>query len=503
MAFPLDTQLDILRDITTANPDGTGSLRVTPTSGGGLPPGASTEAKQDAGNASLASIDSKTVKSDTDHVLVTSSVLPTGAATAAKQDTGNASLSSLVTNSDVAMSTRASESTLATFKSANHTDLGAISTAQASTNTKLDSVIINTGASATQVTAASILGQLDNKTSTLATQVTSAAILSQLDSKTSTLATQTTAAAVLAKLDVATSTRASEATLSALSAKVIKADTDNVTVVASSLPSGAATSAKQGTGNTSLSSIDTKLAGVASAANQTTGNGSLSSIDTKLTSQATAANQSTGNASLSSIDTKLSSQATTANQTTGNLSLSTIASNTTGVATAANQTTGNSSLSTVASNTTGVALATNQTAQSTLLGAVTETAPASDTASSGLNGRLQRIAQRLTTLITSGLAITGVVSTKTPLTANSPFAVSVGVTSTTFLASNASRKGLSVTNTSAATISFAIGVAAVLNSGNTLYPGGTWNMREYDLATGQINAIASIAASNVAGQEYQ
>src|SRR3954467_11087345 len=33
------------------------------------------------------------------------------------------------------------------------------------------------------------------------------------------------------------------------------------------------------------------------------------------------------------------------------------------------------------------------------LGSVTETAPASDTASSGLNGRLQRIAQRLTSLI--------------------------------------------------------------------------------------------------------
>lgn len=35
----------------------------------------------------------------------------------------------------------------------------------------------------------------------------------------------------------------------------------------------------------------------------------------------------------------------------------------------------------------------------TLTGAVTETAPASDTASSGLNGRLQRIAQRITSLI--------------------------------------------------------------------------------------------------------
>ena len=45
------------------------------------------------------------------------------------------------------------------------------------------------------------------------------------------------------------------------------------------------------------------------------------------------------------------------------------------------------------------ATATLQSAQSTLVGAVTETAPATDTASSGLNGRLQRIAQRLTSLI--------------------------------------------------------------------------------------------------------
>lgn len=40
-----------------------------------------------------------------------------------------------------------------------------------------------------------------------------------------------------------------------------------------------------------------------------------------------------------------------------------------------------------------------QDAAALLFGAVTETAPVSDTASSGLNGRLQRIAQRLTSLI--------------------------------------------------------------------------------------------------------
>src|ERR1700712_3912025 len=41
------------------------------------------------------------------------------------------------------------------------------------------------------------------------------------------------------------------------------------------------------------------------------------------------------------------------------------------------------------------------------LGALNETAPASDTASAGTNGRLQRIAQRLTTLIGSTIAVSG------------------------------------------------------------------------------------------------
>lgn len=49
----------------------------------------------------------------------------------------------------------------------------------------------------------------------------------------------------------------------------------------------------------------------------------------------------------------------------------------------------------------GDATAANQTALNTLTGIVTETAPVSDTASSGLNGRLQRIAQRITSLITA------------------------------------------------------------------------------------------------------
>lgn len=53
----------------------------------------------------------------------------------------------------------------------------------------------------------------------------------------------------------------------------------------------------------------------------------------------------------------------------------------------------------IGSGSGGDASAANQVAEQVLIGAVNETAPASDTANSGLNGRLQRIAQRITSLI--------------------------------------------------------------------------------------------------------
>lgn len=99
------------------------------------------------------------------------------------------------------------------------------------------------------------------------------------------------------------------------------------------------------------------------------------------------------------------------------------------------------------------------------------------------------------------VTIAGSVSTKTPLTPASPVAVSVGVASTQILASNASRKSARLVNTSSARISLAFGVPAVLDSGMTLYPGGSFNMDEYDFNTSAINGIASAAASNVGAQE--
>lgn len=90
----------------------------------------------------------------------------------------------------------------------------------------------------------------------------------------------------------------------------------------------------------------------------------------------------------------------------------------TGASTAANQATGNASLSSIDSKLTTqagyldnveallTALGTYQDSLETEIGATNETAPASDTATAGLNGRLQRIAQRLSTIISSGLAVT-------------------------------------------------------------------------------------------------
>lgn len=94
------------------------------------------------------------------------------------------------------------------------------------------------------------------------------------------------------------------------------------------------------------------------------------------------------------------------------------------------------------------------------------------------------------------------INTKTDLTPSAPTFASVGLTSAQAVAANASRKGLTLTNTSSAIISLGFGSAAVLNSGVTLYPMGVFFMGEYDFDLGAVNAIASAAASNLAIQEY-
>lgn len=69
----------------TVTVDGSGVTQPVSAASLPLPSGASTSAKQDTGNTSLASIDGKITAVNTGAVVVSSSALPTGAATAAKQ----------------------------------------------------------------------------------------------------------------------------------------------------------------------------------------------------------------------------------------------------------------------------------------------------------------------------------------------------------------------------------------------------------------------------------
>jgi hypothetical protein len=137
--------------------------------------------------------------------------------------------------------------------------------------------------------------------------------------------------------------------------------------------SGGATSAKQDTGNASVSSIDTKLSSQATASKQDTGNTSVGNLDTNLGAKAdSAASTDTGTFSLialikralqalTTIGSNTTGVSTAANQSTANTSLSTIATNTGNGATSANQATANSSLSTIATNTGNGATSANQT----------------------------------------------------------------------------------------------------------------------------------------------
>lgn len=122
-------------------------------------------------------------------------------------------------------------------------------------------------------------------------------------------------------------------------------DTQPVSAASLPLPTGAATAANQQTD----ALTDTQL-----RATPVPVNGTVS-----VTGVATSAKQDTAQTSLSSIDTKLTDNAT---QTT-------------------------------------LATRLSESDFDTKVGSLTETAPATDTASSGLNGRLQRLAQRLTSLI--------------------------------------------------------------------------------------------------------
>jgi hypothetical protein len=284
-----------------------------------LPSGAATEAKQDAGNASLSSLDSDVdVALSTRASEATLSSIDTKVSTAAKQDTGNASLSSI----DGKLPSQGQALSSASLPVVIASDQSAVPVSQSGTwhiGNITGTVSLPTGAStsALQTTGNASLSSIDTKVATAAKQDTGNSSLASLDSDVdvalSTRASEATLASadstlssIDGTLDVALSTRASEATAASIDGKLNslgqKAMAGSVPVTLASDQSPLAVS-QSGTWNINNVSGTVSLpTGASTAANQATANASLSSIDTKLTSQATAARQDTGNASLASID---------------------------------------------------------------------------------------------------------------------------------------------------------------------------------------------------------
>lgn len=161
----------------------------------------------------------------------------------------------------------------------------------------------------------------------------------------------------------------------------------------------------------------------------------------------------------------------------------------------------------------GAATEATLAANGVLIGAVNEAAPGTDTASSGLNGRLQRIAQRLTSMIAqlpatlgqktmaNSLAVT-MASDQSAVPTNEAGAgtgttsnVASSASNVTILASNANRKGATVTNDSTAVLYLKFGATASTSSYTVQVP----SMGYYEVPfkyTGIIDGIWSSANGN-------
>ena len=83
-----------------------------------------------------------------------------------------------------------------------------------------------------------------------------------------------------------------------------------------------------------------------------------------------------------------------------------------------------------------------------------------------------------------------------------PGSASVTAVDSVVLAANANRKKCVIVNLGSVNVHFGDGQAAVLNSGITLTPNGTWRMSSYTFTTAAIHAICSSTAT-LAIQEYQ
>jgi hypothetical protein len=129
----------------------------------------------------------------------------------------------------------------------------------------------------------------------------------------------------------------------------------------------------------------------------------------------------------------------------------------------------------------------------TLTGALTETAPATDTASSGLNGRLQRIAQRLTTII-AGIPVTNAgvfaVQVSSALPAGSAIIGNVRIDQTT----PGSTNGVQLPSSQV----IAVGTAGV-SSTDVLSVQGIASGTKLDVNAAQINGVTPLMGTGNTG----
>lgn len=160
---------------------------------------------------------------------------------------------------------------------------------------------------------------------------------------------------------------------------------------------------------------------------------------------------------------------------------------------------------------TGAATLVEQQTQSARVGDLTEVAPATDTASSGLNGRLQRIAQRLTSLIallpaslgqkTSANSLAVVLSSDQSAIATSESAkvgsyqeiLTLTNVAQTFTApANTKWFKIQSDDTNTTNIRIKVGGAATTTSGIQLQPGRS---EDFEIG-GNISVIAEAAVAN-------
>jgi hypothetical protein len=87
-------------------------------------------------------------------------------------------------------------------------------------------------------------------------------------------------------------------------------------------------------------------------------------------------------------------------------------------------------------------------------------------------------------------------------TANAPSSATVSSADSVVLVANSSRKKMVIMNLGTVNVNFGDGATAVVNSGITLTPNGTWVMDRYTFTTAAIHAICSTSAI-LAIQEYQ